>query len=449
MANGGLYDQLRGGFYRYSVDEMWMIPHFEKMLYDNAQLLPLYADAAITTNNADFARVAKETADWVIKEMQSPEGAYYATLDADSEGEEGLYYTWSNSELKTLLGTQERTAITRIFGLDDKPNFEGRWHLNVKHSPASSSDQLNMSLAELNDLLGKAKQKLLNHQEQRIRPGRDEKILTAWNGLMIYAMARTGRLLKQPGYIESAQRALDFLRGKLWRDGRLLVTTKDQQAKLNAYLDDYVFVIYGVLELLQAHWRTEDLQFAIALMEVVLDHFEDKEHGGFFFTSDDHESLLYRPRTGADDSTPSGNGIAAQVLLQLGHLINEPRYLTAAKRTLKTFGEELNQHPSSCGALLSALEDTLYPGQFVLLLGDKEVIQEWSTLCNESYRPQRKCYCIPTDETDLPESLRNRDVSGKVAAYICNGTTCLPAVTDKESFKLELAAPQELPGQAR
>jgi len=239
----------------------------------------------------------------------------------------------------------------------------------------------------------------------------------------------------------SAQRALDFLRKKLWRNGRLLATTRDQQAKLNAYLDDYVFVIYGILELLQARWRTEDLQFAIALMEVVLDHFEDKEHGGFFFTSDDHESLLYRPKTGADDSTPSGNGIAAQVLLQLGHLINEPRYLTAAERALKTFGDELNQHPSACGALLSALEDTLYPGQFVLLLGDQNTTQEWSALCNENYRPERKCYCIPANDTALPESLRNREVSGNVTAYICNGTTCLPAVTDKEGFVIELAAP--------
>ena len=438
MANGGIYDQLRGGFYRYSVDEKWTIPHFEKMLYDNAQLLPLYADASVATHDAEFARIAHETANWVIDEMQSPEGAYYATLDADSEGEEGLYYTWSNEELVSLLNAREQTVLNRVYGLKGEPNFEGRWHFNVAHSPVSASKQLHMSAEELAGLHGSAKQKLLAEQNLRTRPGRDEKILTAWNGLMIYAIARTGRILNQAVYIDSACRALDFVRDKLWRNGRLLVTTKDNKAKLNAYLDDYVFVIYGILELLQSRWRTKDLTFAIELMQVVLDHFEDTDQGGFFFTSDDHESLVYRPKTGSDESIPAGNGIAAQVLLRLGHLVNEPRFIDAAERTLNAFSDEMNQAPSTCGALLSALEDSLHPGQFVLLRGDEAPMQEWSAVCHAEYRPERQCYSLPADDDALPASLSDRKISGEVTAYICSGTTCLPPVTDKKSFEIKL-----------
>jgi uncharacterized protein YyaL (SSP411 family) len=434
MANGGLYDQLRGGFYRYSVDEKWTIPHFEKMLYDNAQLLPLYVDASIATDDANFTRIANETAAWVIDEMQSPEGAYYATLDADSEGQEGIFYTWSDKELASLLSTLELTVVNKIYGLKGEPNFEGRWHLNVALSQISASEQLNIPPEDFTELLISAKQKLLDHQNLRIRPGRDEKILTAWNGLTIYAMARAGRVLTRVEYLNSASRAVDFVRDKLWRNGRLLATTKDDQARLNAYLDDYVFVIYGILELLESRWSTNNLNFAIEMMYVVLDHFEDKEQGGFFFTSDDHESLVYRPKTGSDDSVPSGNGIAAQVLLRLGHLINEPRFLDAAARTLTAFGDELNQNASSCGALLTALEDFLYPGEFVLLRGNETAMQEWSAVCHAEYRPGRHCYKLPVNDSALPASLGDRKVLGDITAYICSGTTCQPPVTDKKNF---------------
>ncbi len=438
MAKGGIYDQLRGGFFRYSVDEKWTIPHFEKMLYDNAQLLPLYVDASVATPDTEFARIAIETADWVINEMQSPEGAYYATLDADSEGGEGLFYTWSNEELASLLSAREHSVLDQIYELKGEPNFEGRWHFNIALSPDLASKQLRMSSEELAVLHGSAKQKLLTQQNLRTRPGRDEKILTAWNGLMIYAMARTGRILNQTDYIDSACRALDFVRDQLWRNGRLLVTTKDNNAKLNAYLDDYVFVIYGILELLQSHWRTKDLTFALELMQVVLDHFEDKEHGGFFFTSDDHESLVYRPKTGSDESIPAGNGIAAQVLLRLGHLVNESRFLEAAERTLKAFSGEMRQSPTTCGALLSALEDALHPGQIILLFGDAEKINEWSAVCDAEFRPGRQCYHIPVDDNALPASLSDKKMLGDITAYICSGTTCLPPVTDMKSFRLEL-----------
>ncbi|MEE8482635.1 MAG: thioredoxin domain-containing protein, partial [Acidiferrobacterales bacterium] len=211
MANGGIYDQLRGGFYRYSVDEKWTIPHFEKMLYDNAQLLPLYVDASIATGDGGYARVANETARWVINEMQSPQGAYYSTLDADSEGEEGLYYTWSNAELSSLLNPQELDVLKCIYGLDGKPNFEGRWHLNIATSPQAAAKKLGHSQKELDEWHTSARDKLLAEQDQRIRPGRDEKILTAWNGLMISAYARAGLILDDESYIERGERAADFL----------------------------------------------------------------------------------------------------------------------------------------------------------------------------------------------------------------------------------------------
>src|SRR3989344_2452502 len=467
MALGGLYDQLGGGFCRYSVDERWEIPHFEKMLYDNAQLLPLYVDAWLATGDALFRRVALETGVWIMREMQSPDdsrdgggrtasetavgGGYYSTLDADSEGHEGKFYAWDADEIKNLLTPGEWELFEMRYGLRGdvqgrtsvaegrmpratEPNFEGRWHLNVGADLAALADRFQRTEAEIEAALDAARIKLFAAREKRVHPGRDEKILTSWNGMMIRAMAHTGRLLERQDFVDSAARAFDFVRAQLWRDGRLLATTKDGKAHLNAYLDDYVHLIDGGLALLQARFRVTDLGFIRELADTVLTHFEDKTRGGFYFTSDDHESLLHRPKPASDDAIPAGNGIAAQVLLKLGHLLGETRYLDAAERTLTALGGAVAQYPSAHCGLLLALDEYLNPPQVIVLRGAPDILKSWHARCGAHYAPGRAALAIPADVTNLTGLLAERRVQGDISAYICSGHACQAPVSTFEEF---------------
>ncbi len=280
MALGGIYDHLGGGFYRYSVDAEWQIPHFEKMLYDNGPLLALYAQAWQATQDPLFRTAAEETGAWLIREMQDPAGGYYATLDADSEGEEGKFYLWTPDQVRELLSTEEYVAFAVCYGLEQPPNFEDHaWHLRSIAEASELASRLEVAPEQVGEWLAAARRKLFGARSQRIWPGRDEKILTAWNGLAIRGMAIAGRHLGQAEFVASAERALDFIHARLWRDGRLLAVHKDGQARLNAYLDDYAFLIDGILELLQCRWRDGDLDFALALADVLLDQFEDRESG--------------------------------------------------------------------------------------------------------------------------------------------------------------------------
>jgi hypothetical protein len=439
MAHGGIYDQIGGGFCRYSVDERWEIPHFEKMLYDNAQLLVLYADAWLATGASLFRRIAIETAEWVMREMQAPAGGYYSALDADSEGHEGKFYVWTVDEIRSLLTPDEWDLVERRFGLQGTPNFEGQWHLNVSAGAATIAEQMLHPESDVGTRLESARQKLFAAREQRVRPGRDEKILTSWNGLMIQAMAHAGRALERPDFIASAGRAMDFLHAQLWRDQRLLATHKDGKSHLNAYLDDHVFLIAGALELLQARFRRADLDFAIALADNVLEHFEDESHGGFYFTGDDHEKLVYRPKPVSDDAIPSGNGVAARVLGQLGHLTGNLNYLHAAERTVEALYSGMQQQPSAHGALLLALEEQLAPPQTVILRGAPEAMQPWQAVAGRQYHPHRLVLAIPGDVAGLPGILAERTARNGVTAYICTGHACSAPVTDLAEFEAALS----------
>jgi len=439
MAHGGLYDQIGGGFCRYSVDERWEIPHFEKMLYDNAQLLGLYVDAWRATGESLFRRIAVETAEWVMREMQSPDGGYYSALDADSEGREGKFYVWSAEEIRQLLSAEEWDIVERRYGLQGTPNFEGRWHLNVRADNATLALRLERLESDVASQLESARRKLFAAREKRVRPGRDEKILTAWNALMIKAMAHTGRLLARPDFTDSAERALDFIHVRLWRDGRLLATHKDGKSHLNAYLDDHVFLMDALLELLQARWRSRDLDFLRALAGLTLEHFEDESHGGLYFTGDDHEQLVYRPKPVADDAIPSGNGVAAQVLLRLGHLLGDLHYLHAAERTLQALYTGIRQQPSAHGALLLALEEHLAPPQTIVLRGEIGATQPWQIAAHRDYQPHRLAIVIPADAEGLPGVLVERVPRGGVTAYVCAGHACRAPVTDFASFESALA----------
>jgi uncharacterized protein YyaL (SSP411 family) len=438
MASGGLFDHLGGGFCRYSVDEQWMIPHFEKMLYDNGPLLALYSQAWQITGERFFKQIAEETGDWVMREMQSPEGGYYSTLDADSEGEEGKFYLWTPEEVKTLLTDDEFKVFALRFGLDKEPNFEGRWHLHYCQDIGEVAHQAHIAPETVQHLLDSAHQKLFKTRQQRIWPARDEKILGAWNGLMIKGMATAGRHLGRADFLQSAERALDFVRTHLWQDGRLLATCKDGKAHLPAYLDDYAFLMDGTLELLQAHWRDGDLDFALALADVLLTHFQDPRKGGFYFTADDHEPLIQRPKPIHDDALPAGNGIAAQVFIKLGHLLGSMSYLVAGERTLKWAWPSIEQLPSACTGLLLALEEYFFPSQTIILRGTEESIAPWRERCIRPYTPRRLTLTIPSSAGPLPGILAKREANSEPTAYVCSGSQCSPPITHLDILVEEL-----------
>jgi len=424
MAEGGLYDQLGGGFCRYSVDEYWMIPHFEKMLYDNAQLLAVSAQAAVATADALFRRVTAETADWIRRDMEHPDGGYYATLDADSEGHEGKFYVWSPDEARALLDEREYALFARRFGLDRDANFEGRWHLHAFEPLAEVAAQAGLDETAAEASLDAARAKLLEVRNRRVWPGRDEKILTGWNGLAIAGMAAAGRALDRADCVESAARAVAFLREHCWYDGRLLAVHKDGRSRFPAYLDDHAFLGWGLLELLQARWHGPWLAWAVELAEAMLEHFEDHEAGGFFFTADDHESLILRPKTFGDDATPAGNGVAARLLLRLGYLLAEPRYLDAAERTLRAAWSLIERYPHAHTSLLMALDEYTEPPAVIVLRGPEADLAVWRAELDKLYDPRRAVFAIPSDDEALPAALADKRPQAGVVAYLCRGTTC-------------------------
>jgi len=440
MAEGGIYDQLGGGFCRYSVDESWMIPHFEKMLYDNGPLLRLCADAWLVTANPRFKAVCEETADWVMREMQSPEGGYYSSLDADSEHEEGKFYVWSRDDARGVLDEDEYALASTLYGLDQPPNFEAHaWHLRMTQPLEHVAARLGLSELAAQALLARARRKLFEAREKRVRPGRDDKILTSWNALMIHGMARAGRVLGRQAWLESASGALSFLRGILWRDGRLLATYKDGKAHLNAYLDDYAFLLMALLEVLQARFRKEDLEFAVQVADVLLAQFEDRVHGGFFFTSHDHEQLILRPKPGHDNATPSGNAVAALALQRLGHLIGETRYLDAARRTLRLFLPQMREHPGGFATLGIALLEHDQPPVVIIVRGAQGEMGPWQDALARRYAPSTLSLFVAPDEVGLPTALDKPRLVG-VNAWVCRGVTCLAPISELPALMSELAS---------
>jgi uncharacterized protein YyaL (SSP411 family) len=442
MAEGGLYDQLGGGFARYSVDGAWMIPHFEKMLYDNGQLLCEYARAHLATGEALFAKIAHETADWVLRDMRSPAGSFYSSLDADSEGHEGKFYVWSRGEAQSLLTAREYNALSARFGLDRSANFEGEWHLHVYASLDDIAGALKESVQAVAADIESARSKLLKARNLRVWPARDEKILCSWNALMIKSLAIASRVLGRPDLAEAAGTAVDFVRHHLWRDGRLLATYKDGRAHLPAYLDDYALLADALLELLQTRWRSSDLDFARQLAEVLLDQFEDKDSGGFFFTAKDHEQLIHRSKTFADESVPSGNGFAASMLIRLGYLLGETRYLDAAERTLRAGWAAIQEYPQAHMSLANALEDFLSALQILVIRGEASSAAHWASVLGRLYAPTRMIFAIPND-AQLPAALAAKRPGEITLAYLCAGMTCSAPLANLEevmrTLKLRVA----------
>ncbi len=443
MARGGVHDHLGGGFFRYSVDAEWNIPHFEKMLYDNAQLLSLYARAAEVSNSPRFDAVLHTTGQWALREMQAPGGGFYAALDADSEGEEGRFYAWDRTQAQALLTTEEAAVLSRRFGLDGSPNFEHQWHLRVRAEVADIARELALSPERVAVSLSGAMQKLFATRSGRVRPGLDDKILAGWNGLMIGGLARAGRHLGESAFIDAAAGAAAFARRVLWQDGRLRAVAKGDLGYLAAYLDDHAYLLDGLLELLQTRWDSAHLQFATDIAQVMLTHFEDPAQGGFFHTADDHERLIVRTRPLGDEATPAGAAIAARALGRLGHLLGESTYLDAAARTVSSAADRLQEHPLASASLLTALEEQLLPPQTLILRADPRVLGAWLEVARGAnpagQRPTRLVFAIPPDIADLPGVLAHCQPRGEAVAYLCHGGQCSAPITELEQLAAGLA----------
>jgi len=439
MADGGIHDQLGGGFCRYSVDAQWTIPHFEKMLYDNGPLLGLYADAARAVGEARFADVARGIVDWLSREMRDGEGAFYSSLDADSEGEEGKFYVWSADEARALVKPEDWAVAAAHFGLDRPPNFEGHaWHLRVVAPLEDVAAQLVLPVPEARARLARAQAALFAAREKRIRPGRDDKVLTSWNALAISGLARAARALDDPQWADLAFAAADTLKRTVWRGGRLLATRFGDHADLNGYLDDYAFLLAALVELMQTRFRAADFAWARELADAMLAHFEDRERGGFFFTSHDHEKLFHRTKPGPDNATPSGNGVAAHALITYGSLALEPRYIDAADRCVRLFAPMLADSPGGCSTLLAALADLESPPTAVLIDGASDEARSWQRALEGKYRPSVRIFNV-AGVASLPPTLAKgeRPREGAVA-WVCRGTHCLPPVASLTELEREL-----------
>ncbi|MGO9446882.1 MAG: thioredoxin domain-containing protein [Thiobacillaceae bacterium] len=426
MVRGGLVDQIGGGFFRYSVDERWAIPHFEKMLYDNGPLLGLMADAWELTGDTLYGDVAERTVGWVAREMTSPSGAFYAAQDADSEHVEGKFYIWTTDEARALLASEEWEVAAPAWALDQSANFEREhWHLQQPVSLETLAEGTGETQSELARLLESARGKLFAARRNRVPPSRDDKILTGWNGLMITGLSRAGRVMGRDQWVRQAQTALDYLRNTVWADGRLYSSLTSSGPKLPGHLDDYAFMLEALLELMQAEFRLDDLNWARAIADALLDHFEDPEGGGFYFTAHDHEPLIHRSKPGYDNATPSGNAVAAWALARLGSLLDEPRYVRAAGRTLALFWPAMRQGPMGYTRMLMALSEQLSAPAVVLVRGPATALTEWRAALGKLSRVI--ALVLPNELGVLPGSL-NKPPSDHARAWLCLGQRCLPPV---------------------
>ena len=429
MARGGIFDHLGGGFCRYSTDARWMIPHFEKMLYDNGQLLSLYADALRIGPDELFSDALTQTANWLLRDMQAGPGGFYASVDADSEGEEGKYYVWRREQVKKLLSDDEYLIVETLYGLDKPANFENRWNLHRYDSWRSVVQRLSLTRPAADEMLSAARRKLLAARSERTAPQHDEKILTAWNALAIKGLAKASDVLGEERWLQAAQRSADRLQAHCWQDGILYATLQQGAVQHAGYLDDYANVLDALVTLLEVHWQSKYLVFAEALADALLANFYDAEQGGFFFTAHQHETLIHRPKPTMDDALPAGNAVAASALMKLGHLLARSDYLDAAYGTLNWARRAMEQHPAGHCRLLSALaaQDTNQSVQLVLR-GPAAEVGAWRNRVQQAYRPWVQCFAIPYEAAGaLPPylpALVSLEEQQRCSAFVCRGLSC-------------------------
>ncbi len=432
MAAGGIYDHLGGGFARYSVDARWLVPHFEKMLYDNALLAGVYVEAYQATGDANYANVARETIEYVLRDMTGPEGGFYSAEDADSEGHEGKFYVWTPDEIEAVLGDEAGATFGRVYDVSDSGNFEGANILNLPKTLAQSAAILGRDADDLAQELAASRTKLFTVREGRIHPGKDDKVIVAWNGLMIDALARAAAALDEPRYAAAAAKAANFMRTKLLRaDGRLLHTYRHGKAKLDAYLDDYACLANGLMSLYEATFDATHLTEASRLLDIVLAHFADPQAGGFFYTADDHEQLIARNKDATDASVPSASGMTAFALARLGKFTGDQKYIAAAAGTLTAAAGLMQQAPAAMGQMLLALDFQLGPTFELVLAGDNdfELVAKSLKEIRRQFIPNKVLVganAKSADQSPLLQDLNagKSSAAGEPTLYVCEGFTC-------------------------
>lgn len=439
MANGGIYDQLGGGFHRYTVDAIWLTPHFEKMLYDNAQIARIYLHLFQITKDEFYKSIAVETLEYVKREMLDVAGGFYTAQDADSEGVEGKFFVWTPEEVSEVLGAADARIFNFYFDVTEHGNFEEKNILNVKIPLEVSAKQLQISEERLKEILERGRKLLFKEREKRIKPFRDEKVLTAWNGLMLATFSEASAILDSNEYLEIAKRNADFILENLQKDDYLLRTYKDGQAKLNAYLEDYANFADGLVELFQVSGDVNYLKEAKRLADLMITEFWDAGDGAFFFTGNNHEELLIRTKDFYDNATPSGNSVAADVLLKLTKLTGDEKYERFAVTILRLVAKQISRYPQAFGRVLSALEFYLNPTKEIVILGAKgnEMEREvWS-----EFLPDKVLILADDSQANvelIPLLKERKMIDGKTTAYVCENFTCQKPVTTTKDLNVQL-----------
>jgi len=450
MAAGGIYDQLGGGFHRYSTDARWLVPHFEKMLYDNALLSRLYLHYYQVSQEKAVRDVVEGILDYVVREMTDTTGGFYSTQDADSEGVEGKFFVWSLDEVGELLGKRDAALFAAYYNITAAGNFEGESILNATRELHDVAAAEKLTVEELTAILRKARKLLFAARETRIKPARDEKSLTAWNGLMLASFAEAATILDRSDYLEVAKKNARFVLDNLRRDGLLLRTYKDGQAKLNAYLEDYAFFIDGLVTLFETSGELQWLEEASALMATMIDEFWDDEEGGFFFTGRSHEGLIVRSKDFFDNATPSGNSVAAEVLLRIGLLTDNSDYQRRAATILRLMTTSVQRYPSGFGRLLCALDFYLGTPKEIAVIGNPDAT-ETRMLLSEIWRPYLPNKVVVQARPDdtvaakLIPLLRDRgQLESRATAYVCEHFTCKKPTTNPGELASQLLNPPKV-----
>ena len=443
MARGGIYDQLAGGFFRYSTDRNWAIPHFEKMLNDNGLLLSLYADIYRISPDDLFAGVLNDTADWMRREMQLDHGGYRAAIDADSEGEEGLFYVWRRNEVKRLLTDDEYLVAETLYGLDKRANFENKWHLVRQDSWPSVARRLDLDRQHADKLLKSCREKLLVARAKRVPPARDDKVIASWNGHAIEGMAKASRALGRADLLASAQRAMDFMREEMFEGSRLATTWCAGRQGHTGFLDDYAAALSASLTLLELEWRSEDSIFATALADEIIKSFYDSEDGGFWFTRLDQRDVVHRHKPLFDDAGPSGNGLACSALMRLAQLTANDEYMHVAEHGLEAARAAMSANEASHAGLVNALTHVTVPADHIVLRGPISTMTEWATVARHAdFNPWESVWSIPyQDAGEIPRYLPRLvsvDVQQRVTAFICRDMTCSAPINDFDEFRTRL-----------